>query len=116
MNEQLRLFRFANLKALGVVSSWPQVKRLVDKHDFPPGFLLSPGIRVWTEEEITNWVNRRRAAALGELQETFEPSEENSGEETQCLPSPVVRRPPRSRDAKRASVASGRASRSPEVA
>jgi predicted DNA-binding transcriptional regulator AlpA len=62
MQEHPYLLRFADLKARRIVSSWPQVKRLVDNHGFPCGFMLSPAVRVWDEADVADWVNQRRAA------------------------------------------------------
>jgi hypothetical protein len=49
------LLRFANLKANGIVSSWPQLRRLIELHGFPKGRLLSPNVRAWTGDEIDEW-------------------------------------------------------------
>ena len=56
-----KLIRFADLKSAGVVKNWPQVKRLVEREGFPPGFLLSANTRVWEEDEVAAWVASRRA-------------------------------------------------------
>jgi predicted DNA-binding transcriptional regulator AlpA len=57
-----RLLRFADLKSRGIVSSWPQLARLQHNYNFPPGFLISPQVRVWDESEIEAWLTGRRAA------------------------------------------------------
>lgn len=59
----IKLLRFADLKAANIVTNWPQLKRLVEGAGFPPGFLLSPGCRVWDADEIERWLNGRREAA-----------------------------------------------------
>jgi predicted DNA-binding transcriptional regulator AlpA len=64
VNTVPHLIRFADLKAQGVVTSWPQLKRLVDGARFPPGFMLSPHVRVWDAEDVTAWVAARRGAAV----------------------------------------------------
>jgi hypothetical protein len=56
------LKRFKDLKAAGVVGNWPQLDRLVKKHNFPPGRMLSDNTRAWTEEEIDQWVDTRPVA------------------------------------------------------
>jgi predicted DNA-binding transcriptional regulator AlpA len=58
-----QLLRFADLKARNVVTNWPQLKRLVDNHGFPAGYLLSPAVRVWDASDIEAWLNARRSAA-----------------------------------------------------
>jgi hypothetical protein len=57
------LIRFSGLKKRGICSSWPQLKRLIERHNFPPGRLLSPNVRVWDqEEEIVPWLASRPVA------------------------------------------------------
>lgn len=63
MDDAKKLLRFADLKARGVVTSWPQLRRLVDNYAFPPGYLLSPAVRVWDAEAVDIWLDSRRAAA-----------------------------------------------------
>lgn len=58
-----QLLRFADLKARKIVTNWPQLKRLVDNYGFPPGYLLSPAVRVWDSEDVEAWLDTRRAAA-----------------------------------------------------
>ena len=60
------LLRFRNLKDRGIVNSWPQLKRLQELHGFPLGRLLSPNVRVWTEEEIDAYIASRPVTG-GEL-------------------------------------------------
>jgi predicted DNA-binding transcriptional regulator AlpA len=51
----IRLLRFKDLRERGVVNSWPQLKRLQEKHSFPMGRLISPNTRAWDEAEIEDW-------------------------------------------------------------
>lgn len=51
--------RFRDLKVRGVVNSWPQLKNLIDRYGFPSGRLTSPQIRVWTEDEVAEWLASR---------------------------------------------------------
>lgn len=53
------LLRFKHLKQRRVVENWPTLKRLVETQGFPPGRLLGPNTRVWTEAEIDNWIDAR---------------------------------------------------------
>jgi len=62
---QIQLLRFSDLKEAQVVTSWPQLKRLVTNHGFPAGFLLSPAVRVWDASEIKTWLESRRDASSG---------------------------------------------------
>lgn len=61
-----KLIRFADLKARGFVDSWPQLKRLVEKHNFPPGRQLSDNTRVWWEDEPDEWLATRPLAGQRE--------------------------------------------------
>jgi predicted DNA-binding transcriptional regulator AlpA len=54
--------RFRDLKARGVVNSWTQLYRMIDREGFPPGILLSPGVRVFPEREVERWLAQRVAA------------------------------------------------------
>jgi len=65
--QQIKLLRFADLKAAGAVKHWAQVRRMVDNYGFPPGFMLSPGIRVWDAHEVDAWLEKRRSAARDAL-------------------------------------------------
>jgi predicted DNA-binding transcriptional regulator AlpA len=53
------LLRFRDLKERGIVNSWPQLRRMIDLHEFPAGRLLSPNIRAWTGAEIDDWIASR---------------------------------------------------------
>jgi predicted DNA-binding transcriptional regulator AlpA len=53
------LLRFRDLKSRGIVNSWPQLKRLINLHNFPRGRLLSPNTRAWLEDEIDQWLDSR---------------------------------------------------------
>jgi hypothetical protein len=44
--------RFRDLKARGIVQSWPQLKRLIELYGFPSGRMISPNTRAWAEEDI----------------------------------------------------------------
>ncbi|WP_202349998.1 helix-turn-helix transcriptional regulator [Mesorhizobium sp. 113-1-2] len=57
-----KLKRFNDLKADKVVGNWPQLKRLVEKHNFPPGRMLGDNTRVWFEDEVDEWLESRPLA------------------------------------------------------
>jgi hypothetical protein len=63
VSDTLKVLRFADLKAAGIVTNWPQLRRLVDNHGFPRGYLLTPGCRVWDVEAVEGWKQSRREAA-----------------------------------------------------
>lgn len=57
---KIKLLRFSDLKEANVVTSWPQLRRLVTGQKFPPGYMLSPAVRVWDMAEIQAWLESRR--------------------------------------------------------
>lgn len=63
MDAPIKLLRFADLKEMNVVTNWPQLGRLIENQGFPPGYLLSPGCRVWDAPEIEAWLQKRRDAS-----------------------------------------------------
>jgi hypothetical protein len=48
--------RFRDLKARGIVNNWPTLKYRIDKFGFPPGRLIGPNGRAWTEAEVETWI------------------------------------------------------------
>lgn len=54
--------RFNDLKARGVVNNRTTLQRWIATQGFPPGFLLGPSTRVWTEKDIADFEAKRRAA------------------------------------------------------
>jgi predicted DNA-binding transcriptional regulator AlpA len=55
----MKWLRYRHLKACGLVNSWVQLGRLIKNEQFPPGRMISPNIRTWTEEEISDWYRSR---------------------------------------------------------
>jgi predicted DNA-binding transcriptional regulator AlpA len=55
----LELLRFKDLRRLGVVSSWPQLKYMMESYGFPRGFLLGANTRAWRAAEIEKWLADR---------------------------------------------------------
>jgi hypothetical protein len=51
--------RFRDLKARGIVGTWPTLKRRIERDGFPPGRMIGPNTRAWTEEEIDEWYRSR---------------------------------------------------------
>jgi predicted DNA-binding transcriptional regulator AlpA len=62
-----RLLRFRDLKERGIVPSWTMLRIRIDQHGFPPGRMIGPNTRAWTEEEIDVWVKSRPAAGAPAL-------------------------------------------------
>jgi predicted DNA-binding transcriptional regulator AlpA len=51
--------RFRDLKARGIIASWPILRRRVDHDGFPPGKKVGPNTRIWEETEISEWIDSR---------------------------------------------------------
>lgn len=49
--------RFKDLKARGIVQSWPSLRYKIRNNGFPPGRMLGPNTRAWTEAEIQAWLD-----------------------------------------------------------
>lgn len=49
------LLRFRDLQQRNIINSWAMLKRRVANDRFPPGRLIGSN-RVWTDEEIDEWV------------------------------------------------------------
>jgi hypothetical protein len=56
------LLRFRDLKARGIVNSWPMLKVRIFRDGFPPGRMIGPNQRAWTQDEIEQWFNSRPTA------------------------------------------------------
>ena len=54
-----QLIRYKNLEDAGVVSSWPQLRHMIENEGFPPGFLLSPNVRAWFADTVKKWLAER---------------------------------------------------------
>jgi predicted DNA-binding transcriptional regulator AlpA len=58
----MKLIRYHDLVAKGVVNSRMTLKRLIDDQGFPPGVLITPNARAWDESEVDNWIANRPTA------------------------------------------------------
>jgi predicted DNA-binding transcriptional regulator AlpA len=54
-----RLLRFADLQALGLVASWPQLRNLQRDTGFPAGRMIGVNTRAWDEAEVEAWIASR---------------------------------------------------------
>jgi hypothetical protein len=52
-------YRFADLKALKIVDSWPQLRNLQINYGFPTGKRISPNVRIFAASEINAWLASR---------------------------------------------------------
>jgi hypothetical protein len=53
------LWRFADLKAAGVVVNHDMLGQLIREEGFPPGQWLSANVHVWLRDEVMKWVAGR---------------------------------------------------------
>jgi hypothetical protein len=58
----IRLLRFRDLRERGIINNWPMLKRRIALDGFPPGRMIGPNTRCWTEEEVEKWVKSRPIA------------------------------------------------------
>ena len=58
----MKLIRYNDLVEKGVVSSRMTLKRMIDDQGFPPGRLVTPNARAWTEAEVDEWIASRPIA------------------------------------------------------
>jgi predicted DNA-binding transcriptional regulator AlpA len=57
-----RLLRFRDLKERGIIPNWPTLRVRIARDGFPPGRMLGPNSRAWTEAEIDVWLRSRPTA------------------------------------------------------
>ena len=49
--------RFKDLKARGIVASWPSLRYKIQHNGFPQGRYLGANSRAWTAEEVQAWLD-----------------------------------------------------------
>jgi hypothetical protein len=54
-----KLLRFADLKNLGIINNWPDLKRKILTQGFPAGFYLGQQTRCWEETSVQEWIASR---------------------------------------------------------
>lgn len=62
----MRMLRFPDLVARGLFNSRMTLKRAIDNQGFPPGILITPNSRAWSEGEIDAWIASRPTARKAE--------------------------------------------------
>ncbi len=55
--------RFNDLKDKGIVSNWTTLRRWIRDGRFPPGRMIGPNSRAWTEDEIAEFQAKLDAGA-----------------------------------------------------
>jgi hypothetical protein len=61
--------RFKHLKERGIVDNYVTLDRWIKEYGFPPGRLLGPNIRAWTDQEIAEWFASRPTEAPEAIQQ-----------------------------------------------
>src|SRR5262249_33889325 len=56
------LLRFRDLKTRGIANSWTMLRLRIERDGFPPGRMIGPNSRAWSEEEIDDWYRARPTA------------------------------------------------------
>jgi predicted DNA-binding transcriptional regulator AlpA len=54
-----RLLRFRDLRERGIIPNWPTLKARITRDGFPPGRMIGPNARAWTETEVDAWIKSR---------------------------------------------------------
>ncbi len=58
----LAMLRFADLEKNGIVTNRQTLSNWIEQEGFPPGRLIGPNTRVWTLEEVSEWIASRPTA------------------------------------------------------
>ena len=58
----IRLLRFRDLRERGIINNWPALRYRIDRDGFPPGRMIGPNSRAWTEAEVDAWIKSRPTA------------------------------------------------------
>ena len=66
----MKLIRYNDLVAKGVVNSRMTLKRLIDTQGFPTGRLITPNSRAWDEEDVDAWIAERPIGRKTEARES----------------------------------------------
>jgi predicted DNA-binding transcriptional regulator AlpA len=53
------LLRFKDLQLRNIAKSWPQLRLMIDRYGFPPGFLLGVNSRAWRVSDVEQWLASR---------------------------------------------------------
>jgi predicted DNA-binding transcriptional regulator AlpA len=68
----MRLIRYNDLVAKGVVNSRMTLKRLIDDQGFPAGVLITPNARAWDETLVDDWIANRPVARKGSSRKSID--------------------------------------------
>ena len=57
----VKYLRFADLVERGIVNNRTTLSRWIKNYGFPPGVLIGPNTRAWTDDEIEAWQEAKAA-------------------------------------------------------
>ena len=57
-----KLLRFRDLQERGIIPNWPTLRARISRDGFPPGRMIGPNSRAWTETEVDTWIKSRPTA------------------------------------------------------
>jgi predicted DNA-binding transcriptional regulator AlpA len=94
-----KLLRYPDLVERGIIRSRMTLKRRIDDQDFPPGRLISPNCRAWTEKEIEEWLATRPVARKPARQKSTAPDGQPATPGRQRYAAQSARPPPETQPA-----------------
>jgi predicted DNA-binding transcriptional regulator AlpA len=56
-------YRFADLKRLGIVQTWPTLYAWIKDRGFPEGKKISSHYRIWSASEVHSWLDAQTTKA-----------------------------------------------------
>jgi hypothetical protein len=51
--------RFSDLKERNIVNNWVTLRNWIDNENFPPGKMVGPNTRIWSEPDVAAWLDSR---------------------------------------------------------
>jgi Prophage CP4-57 regulatory protein (AlpA) len=54
-----KLLRFRDLQERRIIPNWPTLRVRINRDGFPPGRMVGPNSRAWTESEVDEWIASR---------------------------------------------------------
>jgi predicted DNA-binding transcriptional regulator AlpA len=83
------ILRYNDLKRSGVVNNRATLYRWIKYHGFPPGVLIGPNSRAWSEKDVLDWLDSRPSTGQHEVPSKFENTAQ--AERLQSKPEPTDR-------------------------
>jgi len=58
-----KYLRYKHLEEKGIVNNWTTLQRWIRDGHFPPGRMIGPNSRAWTESEVAEFQTRRNGSS-----------------------------------------------------